>query len=233
MTAPHRTAVVARVVVDAALVGLVVAVLAAIAVAKLPELGGGRTFVVAGASMEPAIGQGAAVVVDPVAPERIGVGDIITLRVQPRGTLFTHRVMRVVESERGLAFETKGDASPASDPTLVPADWIVGRAVVILPLIGYLIAVLSIPSGVVFVLGLGATLLVLAWLIESLEGRGAARGADRPPRADGPMLRPSPDRSAHPVRSFIEAGLASVRRMVPDGRRSGWRAARSAKPGRG
>lgn len=68
-----------------------------------------------------------------------------------------------------------------------------------MPFAGYLLALLSLPVGVMFVLGIAATLLATAWLLDSLEPdrspAGQPRPADwaahdagavEPDRADGP-----------------------------------------------
>ena len=223
-----------RRIVDVAIVALVVVVLAAIAVAKLPELVGSQTFVVAGGSMMPAIVQGDAVVIEPVAATAIAVDDVVSLRVQPAGTLFTHRVIRITERDGQPWFETKGDANAAPDPSLVPADWIVGRVTTTIPLIGYLIALLSIPSGLVFVLGLGTTLLMVAWLLEMVELRAAARReGGQLVVSDWPAMPPSPGRAERLIHALVEARWTGVYRMVPDRRRRAtWRRAPAAKPGK-
>jgi signal peptidase I len=183
--------------------------------------------------MVPAVGQGDAVVVEPVAATAIAVDDIVSLRVQPAGTLFTHRVIRITERDGEPWFETKGDANPAPDPSLVPADWIVGRVSAIVPTIGYLIALLSIPSGVIFVLGIGTTLLVLAWLLETLEIRAAARRVAGGPVGSGwPAMPPSTGRAERLVHALVDAGRAGVYRMVPDRRRPAWRRASATRPGK-
>ena len=235
MTDLGRFAMAVRRIVDAALVLLVVAVLAAIAIAKLPELAGSQTLLVAGGSLEPALGVGSAVVVEPVAPGDVVVGDIVSLRVRPADTLFTHRVIRIVERDGEPWFETKGDANPTPDPSLVPPGWIVGRVATTIPMIGYLLALLSIPTGAFFILGLGATLLVLAWLLESIEWRGAA-DAHRASRRTGsgwPAITPTANPARRVVHTLVERGVTGVHRMVPEGgRRPGWRSAEETKPGK-
>jgi hypothetical protein len=57
----------------------------------------------------------------------------------------------------------------------VPAASIAGRAQAVVPLAGYLIVILSVPTGVVFVIGLLATLLAAAWLLESVASDPGSR----------------------------------------------------------
>jgi signal peptidase len=163
-----------RRVLDALLFALIAMVLVGVVLGKLVPLTGRQTLVIGGRSMEPAVPLGAAVIIGPVAPGSLSAGDIVSLKAGPQNTLFTHRVVAVVDRSDGRWIRTKGDANPEEDPTLVPVSAIVGRTQVVIPLAGYLIALLSIPAGVLFLIGLGATLLAGAWLLESLEPAGAA-----------------------------------------------------------
>jgi signal peptidase I len=71
-------------------------------------------------SMRPAIAPGDLVVLRPVDPASIQVGDVITFRA-PLGSheLVTHRVVAVSASTQGITFRTKGDANPVADIWIV------------------------------------------------------------------------------------------------------------------
>jgi signal peptidase I len=169
-----------RRIVDLALIGLIVAVLLAVALAKVVPVTGRESIVIGGRSMEPAIPLGSTVVITPVTPADLVVGDVVSLQIDPSKVTFTHRIVDVVDRPDGRWIRTKGDANADPDPTLVPASAVLGRVDLTVPLVGYLIVLLSAPIGVLFVLGLGATLLAIAWLLESLELEGlplAAREA--------------------------------------------------------
>jgi signal peptidase len=158
-----------RRIIDIALIALIVVVLSGVALGKLVPLTGRQTIVIGGGSMSPAIPLGAAVIIAPVAPAALGFGDVVSLRIAEENATFTHRITDVVDRPDGRWFRTKGDANPAPDPTLVPASAVIGRVELAIPAMGYLIALLSLPVGVLFVVGLAATLLAIAWLLESLE----------------------------------------------------------------
>jgi signal peptidase I len=171
---------------DLFLIVLVVTVLVGVLLAKLVPLTGRQTIVIGGGSMEPAIGLGSAIVINRVAAESLRVGDVVTLQAGPDKALFTHRIIGVVDRADGRWIRTKGDANESPDPTLVPASAVIGRSEFNIPFVGYLIALLSVPTGVLFLIGLGATLLAAAWLLESLElerserlSAGLAPGIDR------------------------------------------------------
>ena len=72
------------------------------------------TFIVTGGSMEPSIHKGALVLVQPVQPSAVAVGDVITF--QQYGQTTTHRVISIGRDSAGLTFRTKGDANIAADP---------------------------------------------------------------------------------------------------------------------
>ncbi|HZP95197.1 MAG TPA: signal peptidase I [Candidatus Limnocylindria bacterium] len=72
------------------------------------------TYIVTGGSMEPSIHKGSLVLVQPVSPSEIKVGDVITF--QQYGQTTTHRVTSIGRSSAGLTFTTKGDANLVADP---------------------------------------------------------------------------------------------------------------------
>ena len=169
---------------DAVLIALIFVVLFGVILGKVVPLTGRQTIIVGGGSMEPAVPIGAAIVVAPVAAADLHVGDVVSLRAGKDRALFTHRIVEVLQRADGTWVRTKGDANASPDPTPVPAGDIVGRVQVTIPIAGYLIALLSIPTGVLFLIGLAATLLAAVWLLESLElddvdrDRAASRGDD-------------------------------------------------------
>ena len=158
-----------RRIVDIGLVILILVVVFGIALAKGAPLIGRQSIVIGGGSMEPAVGLGAAIVVRPVAAADLAIGDIVSMQVGAARTTFTHRVVDVVDRADGRWIRTKGDANAQPDPTLVPVTDVIGRVELVIPLAGYLITLLSLPMGAMFVIGLAATMLAMAWLLESLE----------------------------------------------------------------
>jgi signal peptidase len=163
---------------DGALVVVVALGLFGLFLGRVVPLTGAATFVVAGASMEPSIPLGAAVVVTPVDERDLAVGDVVSLRSGPERAVFTHRIIRIVDRAGEVWIETQGDANGTADPSITPATAVIGRLLVTVPYAGFLVALLSIPSGVLFVIAIGLTLLLAAW---SLERRPAAPGVEPGP----------------------------------------------------
>jgi signal peptidase len=195
---------------DLLLIGLVVIVLVGILLAKLVPLTGRQTIIVGGSSMEPAIGLGAAIVIRPVPAEALAVGDVVTLHAGEKSAIYTHRIIEVVDRPDGRWIRTQGDANAHPDPTLIHSSAIVGRTELAIPLVGYLLALLSIPTGVLFLIGLAATLLASAWLLESLELERATVTTTLVPGTDRGQGEPIAARSPAPLDLAVDGGLRSA-----------------------
>ena len=176
-----------RRICDSLLVALIVVVLFGVILGRLVPLTGRTTLIIGGGSMEPAIRMGAAVVVDPVAPRAIRVGDVVSLRTGPDlQAIFNHRLTRIVERDGIPWVETKGDANAAADPSITSTEHVIGRVSATIPYAGFLLALLSVPSGVLFVVFLAAVLLTLTWLLESFEIDRAIRDGRLAPTSPTP-----------------------------------------------
>lgn len=169
-----------RLAVGLVWVAIVLALLALVATQALAPRLGHQLYVIRGASMAPAIPLGAVVAVQTVAAETLRVGDIITVQ-SSTGVVFSHRIVAIEEGEAGPRFQIKGDANASIDAGLVPASAVIGRVVLHLPVLGYFLALLTMPTGIISVLsGLGSLLLAF-WLLEDLEREDAARAAQPAP----------------------------------------------------
>ena len=159
-----------RRVCDSLLIALILVVLFGMVLGRLVPLTGRTTLIIGGNSMQPTIPMGAAVIAEPVPASAIEVGDIVSLRTGAHlQSVFTHRVTRVVEHDGIPWVETKGDANAAPDPSLTSSANVIGRVSMTIPYAGFLLALLSVPTGVLFVLFLAGVLLTLTWLLESFE----------------------------------------------------------------
>ena len=96
------------------------------------------TFIVTGGSMEPSIQKGSLVLVQPVSPSEVKVGDVITFEHYDQTT--THRVITITPGEQSLIFATKGDANAVADPEDKTFPGQVGTVRGALPLAGYVAA---------------------------------------------------------------------------------------------
>jgi len=86
-------------------------------------------------------------------------GDVITL-VTEHGDLLTHRITTVLPE----GYITQGDANNIPDDIVRPQQ-IMGRVILSLPGIGFLINALTTPIGILFVLSVPACILLIRYLI--------------------------------------------------------------------
>jgi signal peptidase I len=166
MIAVRRARPSLRGLVHVLVLGLAVSSISVAALGRIVPMTGRQTLVVAGPSMAPALPVGSAIVIEPVDPAALMVGDVVSLKSGAARATFTHRIVRIVERQGGLWLETKGDANAAPDPSIVPASDVLGRVAIALPYAGYLIALTSRPSGMVLILAVGLFLLTASWILD-------------------------------------------------------------------
>jgi len=157
-----------RRLLDLALILLVVSVLGLVLAVNLGPSLGHQLVVIRGGSMEPAIHLGSATEVSQVRPADLRPGDVVMLK-EASGVLVSHRITRIIQETDGLYVETKGDANKSVDPTLTPVSAIVGRVDFSVPDLGYLLYLLTVPMGVLSLVGLALTMLFAIWLLKDFE----------------------------------------------------------------
>jgi len=163
--------------VDVALFAVIALGLSSVVVGRVLPLLGHPVYIVAGPSMEPAIGVGSAAILEAVSPDTLAVGDVVSLRSGPDRAVFTHRIIRIAQQDGQTWIETKGDANETVDPSVTPATAVIGRVAISLPYAGYLVSLLSTVRGVILILSTGALLLVLSWW---RDGHGAGQRRSGP-----------------------------------------------------
>lgn len=176
-----------------ALLGVVIAiVVVGVVLGRILPVLGHQTLVVSGGSMEPAIPVGALVVLSEIPAEAITTGDVVTLRHPETGTIITHRVTRVAELPAGIHVQTKGDANADPEGALSPASWMLGRVWFSVPLAGYLLQLMTLPSGIVFMLCLAGLIIAALWVLDDMEASRsvAALAATRAAVAAGSSREP-------------------------------------------
>jgi signal peptidase len=178
-----------RRLIDIVLAGLVVVVLAIGLAANLAPAADAQLLSIRGGSMEPAIPVGAMVVAVAQDPESLEQGDVVSVRLTA-GTVVTHRIVGIVEQDDRRMFRLRGDANPSVDPVLVLPDQVIGRVDLTVPLLGFLLAMLSMPSGIAALVSIGAMLLTAGWLLDELEEAESesAEGGFDPAESKDPEL---------------------------------------------
>ena len=155
---------------EVTLAALVLAALGVALTAQAAPAVGYGLYAVRSASMAPAIRVGDLVVEERVNPDVIHVGDVITLATGTGATV-THRVETVTPNDTGPVFTTKGDANATPDPVATLSSQVRGRVAWDVPLLGFLLAMVTMPSGVIALFSIGGTLLTAIWLVDELASR--------------------------------------------------------------
>jgi signal peptidase len=148
---------------------IVVSVLAGLFLVFLrpAQLGGDTYFMVAyGGSMQPAINVGDIAIIKRTDPSHIRVGDMLTFH-QSRQVV-THRVVEVLPNGD---FVTKGDANNAPDMEPVPMSHVIGKAVFIVPYVGYVLHYAGTFWGLVFLVWIPAIALIVMEVRKILKTR--------------------------------------------------------------
>lgn len=134
----------------------VIAVACAVVVGRGLLPGGIRMFVVMTGSMKPSLPAGSLIV---TSQRRVyAPGDIISFTSPQQHALVTHRILSV----HADWYTTKGDANTAQDFEPVHASAIIGRVLLVVPYLGYLVSFIKTPAGFVIVLLLPAIYVVIS-----------------------------------------------------------------------
>jgi signal peptidase I len=147
--------------------GLLLAVMAALAVAVVPPVLGHRTYVINGGSMGGDLPNGSVAISDWVPASAVQTGDTIVVGMDVEGERLpkAHRVTRVdTLDDQRVVLQTKGDANSAPDPdviVLAESDQVmkVHRHV---PLAGYVVHFVRTPLGWALAVMLPAALICAA-----------------------------------------------------------------------
>jgi len=103
----------------------------------LPRATQGAAMTVLTGSMTPGIPVGSVVLVRPVDPATLEVGDIATYQKEPDVAAYvTHRIIDIDSSTAPTTFTFKGDANDGPDVDPVPADAVVGEVWFHVPYLG-------------------------------------------------------------------------------------------------
>jgi len=124
----------------------VVALALLLVLSLVPIQGAPKVKIVSSGSMEPAIRTGSMVIIIP--RETYAVGDVITFGEDTRTKKpTTHRIHDARVESGAMIFKTKGDANEDPDAREVRQNDIIGRVVISIPYLGYIIDFAKQPLG--------------------------------------------------------------------------------------
>lgn len=202
-------------------VSAVAGVLCLLVVAAL-ALTHSRPVVFRSGSMAPAIDVGAVAVVHRVPADRLEVGDVVTV---PQGDSdVTHRIVQLTRGQGQATIQLQGDANTVPDSEVHEVTS-AERLVFAVPRLGYLVAALTGPFGLLLI----GTYVV--WLLrrfvagsaprgEVPPGRGGPGGRHRDPTDPGPGRRSRVLVSGLTIAAVVVVGSASV--LAPRAYAAGW-----------
>jgi signal peptidase len=107
-------------------------------------------------SMEPAIPVGGIVVIKPVDPETLKIGDIICFQLS-ESTSITHRIINITDE----GFITQGDANEDPDQWIVKKENVIGKVIFTVPFIGYIGYFVRTPTGFILLILLPASVIII------------------------------------------------------------------------
>ena len=150
----------------------------------LPRASNGAALTVLTGSMTPTIPVGSVVIVRPVDPQTLEVGDIATYQVKPGQDVYiTHRIIKIQQSDSGLSFIFKGDANRGRDLTPVSPKQIRGEVWFHVPYLGGIRDALHGKGGISLV----ATILLAGYALTQISGGLRDRRNGRVEQAGGPV----------------------------------------------
>lgn len=120
-------------------------------------LGGYGSFIIQSGSMEPSIMTGDVVIT--VSAKEYQTGDIITF-VDSENKKTTHRIVALEEKEGATVLVTKGDANRVQDNGQITPDRVLGKVVLTLPRLGFLLAFGKSRKGIALLVIAPCTLLI-------------------------------------------------------------------------
>jgi signal peptidase len=157
-------------------VGLLLAVIvgALAVVTVIPRAVHGVALTVLTGSMTPTIPVGSVVVVRPVDPGTLHVGDIITFQKKAaKAEFITHRIVSIHTNTAPVTLTTKGDANRGADVAPVPVTAVRGRVLFHVPYLGTIRSAIGTSGGGLLLLLLGLVAYAIQQLASGLRDRRA------------------------------------------------------------
>ena len=109
-------------------------------------------------SMSPAVPANSLILTKPY-PNYL-VNEIITFEFPGSKEIVTHRVINLYGQNGQIYYITKGDNNEAVDRRLIPIENIFGKAIAVIPLLGWLVRFVDTKLGLILLVAVPATLVV-------------------------------------------------------------------------
>lgn len=129
-----------------------------------------NSYLVQSGSMEPSIGVGDVIFVQP--QNNYSVNDVVTF-IDDQGRKVTHRIVEIERSGGEMMFATKGDANKDDDRSTLDQSQIIGKVMITIPKMGYLVNFTKTPTGFILFIIVPA-IWILAGEVRSLASAARA-----------------------------------------------------------
>lgn len=116
-----------------------------------------KPYVIQSGSMEPSIMTGDMVIVK--SEPEYQVNDVITF-TDESDRVVTHRVLKKINDQASLEYETKGDANQSSDSQAIPYEKVIGKVHLVIPKLGFVVAFAQSRQGIVALIIIPVILIV-------------------------------------------------------------------------
>lgn len=166
---------------------LVVIVGALVVLTVVPRAVGGAALTVLTGSMTPEIAVGSVVVVRPVDPGTLDVGDVVTYQKEPgRPAYITHRIIDIHQDTDPVTLTTKGDANRGADLDPIPVTSVRGKVLFSVPYLGTVKNAISTGGAGLMILVLGLVGYALVQVTSVIRERRAdvPAGTSAPPASE-------------------------------------------------
>jgi signal peptidase I len=150
-----------RLIMFATLTSIIISLVVAATVVLGWYLQGGRIYSIQSGSMSPQLRRGDAVLVLPVAPDKLQLGEVISYHsLIDRRVIITHRL--IAKTTDGH-LQTQGDSLAEPDP-MIEQSAIIGRVAFMMPAAGRVVDLFHHPMKLVATMYLGLSLLLIVEL---------------------------------------------------------------------
>ena len=181
------------VALSGALLLLVVAL--AVMLIVVPKVAGAIPLTVLTSSMEPGLPPGTLIVVRPVSPDDLRIGDVVTYQIQSgRPGVITHRITAIASSSDGSrSFTFQGDNNGAPDSEQIIEAQIQGRLWYSVPFVGFVNSGVNGPNKTWIIPVAAGLLLTYAGYMVASGTVAAARNRRKPRNPAPDATEPAPN----------------------------------------
>jgi len=124
----------------------------------LPITGNIKLLSVLSGSMEPKIHTGSLIFIKPAG--EYNVGDVVTRITEEKNVTITHRIIEKETVNGKTIFNTKGDANNVADNEKVYSEMIIGKVMINIPYLGYVVNFAKTTQGMILIIIIPAVIIV-------------------------------------------------------------------------